>query len=89
MKGLFRQAKISCPTTEHKIFFKFFVKTGCVSTSQFQISEGINFFEIRGCIWPFSVGISEGTFFGKQNKAPATEKIFSHFFCEIGCHLAL
>ena len=61
------------------LFQKFFSETGCVSTSQFQISEGINFFEIRGCIWPFSVGISEGTFFGKQNKAPATEKIFSHF----------
>ncbi|EDO59778.1 hypothetical protein CLOLEP_03828 [[Clostridium] leptum DSM 753] len=31
-----------------KIFFNIFVKTGCVSASQFQISEGEKFFEILG-----------------------------------------
>jgi hypothetical protein len=30
------------------LFQKFFSETGCVLTLQFQISEGINFFEIRG-----------------------------------------
>ena len=85
MKGLFEQAESRLSI--EKIFFKIFVKTGCVSASQFQISEGTkNFLRFRVCIRPLPVGISEGTFLGEQNKAPATEKIFSHFFCEIGCH---
>ena len=63
-----------------KIFFKFFVKTGCVSASQFQISEGIKIFlRFRVCIRPLPVGISEGSFQSKQNKAPATEKYFLIF----------
>ena len=88
VRGLFEQAESRASI--EKIFFKFFVKTGCVSASQFQISEGIkNFLRFRVCIWLLPVGISEGGFGSKQNKAPTTEKYFLIFFCEIGCHLAL
>lgn len=87
-EGTFWASKIKA--LNQKIFFKIFVKTGCVSASQFQISEGIkNFLRFRVCIWLLPVGISEGGFRSKQNKAPTTEKYFLIFFCEIGCHLAL
>ena len=63
------------------LFQKFFSETGCVSASQFQISEGIkNFLRFRVCIWLLPVGISEGVFWSKQNKAPATGKIIFSFF---------
>ena len=92
-EGTFWASRIKA--LNQKIFFKIFVKTGCVSASQFQISEGVlqtaKYFLKQGWNLPVPSGNKWRDFFGQVKIShPATgQKIFSHFFCEIGCHLAL